>query len=215
MISRASYMNSPYIGVFSVANDNFAFVPNACPESFSSVIEETLKVDAVPCSIAGTGLLGIFLSINNNTAVVSDIVEKEELAVLKDHFSEVIVIAESFTAVGNLMAMNDKGIVCSPVLRGELDLPKTHYMTIAGSNLVGSYLYANNKGFITHRDTDDIGLNELQEALKVKGNIGTVNMGDPHVATGIVGNTNGIVAGTFTSGPELNRIDDIFVFEQE
>jgi translation initiation factor 6 (eIF-6) len=39
--------------------------------------------------------------------------------------------------------------------------------------------------------------------LKVPVDVGTVNCGVPYVATGLIGNSCGAVAGSLTTGPEM------------
>jgi len=122
----------------------------------------------------------------------------------------VIVLRQKHTALGNLIAMNDKGIIAAPLLSEDL---KQEGMKIAGTDLVGSATYVNNKAFITHRDAEETEVKHLEKVFKVPGGIGTVNMGDPFVKSAIIGNKKGLIVSMPTSGPELNRIDDIFIYE--
>jgi translation initiation factor 6 len=212
MITKADYRGSPHIGVFCVANDDVCFAPLGCPQQLEEAIRETLGVDVVKASMATTSLLGIFSAMNNKLMIVPDILEKEEARLLKDRVSELAVLDVKFTAIGNLVAMNDHGIACSPFMRDEIK--NAFSMKIADSDLVGSSMYVNNRGFLAHREASDAELKEAKRVFKVEGDVGTVNFGDPYVHSGIVGNKNGIIAGSFTSGPEMNRIDDVFILSK-
>jgi len=212
MISRTDFRGSPHVGIFCIANDDVALAPLSAPESFLSVIKETLGVDVVQTSIANTGLLGIFCVINNKRAIATGLIDKDERKTLEDHFSDIIVVEDSFTAVGNLVSMNDRATVCSRGL--EASIKDAIPVRVADSDLVGSALYVNNNGFLAHRDTPESEIRELERVFGVKGDVGTVNFGDPFVSSGIMGNKNGIVVGSFSSGPEMNRIDEIFILNR-
>lgn len=207
-------MGSPHIGIFCVMNDNLAFVPKGCPKTFEKFLKENLDVDVVKGSVARTNLFGIFCVLNNKKIIVPDILEKEELKIFRDNFSEVLILEEKYTALGNLIAMNDNGIVCSGDFKNlKSVLNNAVSIKIAGSDFVGSSLFVTNSGFLAHPDSTENELKKIEKVLKVEGDVGTVNFGDPFVKTGIIGNKKGILVGSLTSGPELNRIDEIFILK--
>jgi translation initiation factor 6 len=74
---------------------------------------------------------------------------------------------------------------------------------MAGLPYVGSLAIATNKGVLAHpllrEDEEKI----LRNVLDVDVDVGTINCGIPYVATGLIGNIHGAVAGTITTGPEL------------
>lgn len=210
MISKVNYFGFPHIGIFVSMNDDVALVPKNCPKRVEALIKK-LDVEVVKASVAKTGLFGIFCALNNRMIIVPDILEKEELKVMKDYFPEVLVLHEKYTALGNLIAMNDKGIGCIDFLKK--DIKNAVSIKVAGSDLVGSSLFVNNRGFLAHPDSSSSELKSFEKVFKVEGDVGTVNFGDPYVKSGIVGNEKGVLVGEFTSGPELNRIDDIFILE--
>ena len=210
MMIKAENNGSPFIGIFSIINDNYALVPPDISPDFVKAAKK-LDVDIVRTTIANTNLLSHFAKANNNKLIITKLVEKDELKLLKDLFSEVIVIEANYTALGNLVAINDNGIVCASQLTKSIK--DATGVTVAGSDLVGSSIYANNKAFITHPDTTDAELKKIQKVLKVDGGKGTINFGDPMLSTGIIGNKKGVIIGTRTSGPEMNRIDDIFILD--
>ena len=210
MITRADYDGSSHLGVFCLVNDEFAFVPKPISSELQKIISEKLEVDVIKTTMVQTSLLGIFTVINNKKAITSNILEKAELKVLEDYFSEVIVVDKKYTAIGNLIAMNNKGIASTPILSEVL---QAEGLKIADSDLGGSAVYVNDIAFITHRDANSSEIEEMEKIFKVPGGIGTVNFGDPFVKSAIIGNKKGLIVGDATSGPEMNRIDDIFIYE--
>ncbi|MBI4214836.1 translation initiation factor IF-6 [archaeon] len=213
MISKAAFRGTPHLGVFCVANDDFAFLPPATPRHFESLIKEALEVSVVKTTLMNSNLIGTFAALNSKIAFLPLGIEKRELAAFRDVVGEVILL-EGPDAIGNLIAMNDNGIACSSYIYGEVSKSaECKAMTIAKSALVGSTVFVTNNSFLCHRDSSAEEVAGLESLFKSKGSIGTVNFSDPFVRSGLVGNRHGIVAGVRTSGPELARIDDVFVFD--
>ena len=139
---------------------------------------------------------------------------------LKKFFSKIDVEIGIFpgkhTALGNLVACNDKGAVISPKISDPALVEdvlgvKVKVMEIAGHEEVGSCCIATNKGFIAHPEAEDE-LRLLKRILKVEGKTGSVNFGFPFVKSGLVANSNGYLAGLGTTGIELGRVDEALGF---
>lgn len=212
MISKADFNGSPHLGIFCAVNDNIALVPHAATKKFTNFLKESLEVDIVKTNIVDTQLIGIFICLNNSTAVVPDILEKQEIRTIKDNVSEVVVLKEKYTALGNLISLNDKAAICSRYIQNAGDIAG-HKMRVANTDLVGSAIYANNLGFIAHRDASPKELKEIESVLGVKGDVATLNFGDPFIKSGIIGNSRGVVIGKFSSGPEVQRVDEVFMLK--
>jgi len=208
-ITKTDYFNSPYLGVFCKANDNIAITPKKIPEHFEELLKEKLGVEVVKTTMAATGLIGVLSSFNNKRIIVSDLLYKEEISTLEDYFSDVIILEGKFNAVGNLITMNDKGAICSPMV--EEHVKDAVGIKIAGTDLVGSVVFTTNKNFIAHIEATKEEVTKIEKALKVKGGIGTINFGDPYISSGMIGNKKALIVGNKTSGPELSRLDDIFL----
>jgi len=212
MIIKTEFNGSPHIGVFCLLNDHIALVPYSAPARFEHLLKSELGVEVVRTALAGTPLLGIFACMNNSKIIIPDVIEKEEIKVLKDHVSEIIILKERYTALGNLISLNDHGAVCSRYIKSIDEIPAKR-IRVADSDLIGSAIYSNNHGFLAHRDASQKELEEIHAVLRVKGDIGTLNFGDPLVKSGIMGNKKGILVGKFTSGPEMQRVDEVFMLK--
>ncbi len=208
MITRADINGCPNIGLFAVANNQHAVVSALAPKSFSDLVREVLDVDIVRATVDETGLIGLFCAANSKKAYVPKTILPEEQKVFEEVFSDVIVIDSKYTAVGNLLALNDNGMIVSKYLSKEVSEAKE--MSIAGSDLVGSAIFVNNKGLLVHPGATDQKLAELEKTFKVKGDVGTVNFGDQFVKSGILANDKGVLVGSATTGPEIMRVDEIF-----
>jgi len=215
MIIKTNFNGSPHIGIFTICNEDFAIVPKSASSDYEKQLKEVLDVDIIKTNIADANFLGIYSAMNSKKILVPDIIGKSELKTLKEHLLEVIIVGGKYNAIGNLVAMNDHGTICTKEIGSELKkYIKVKACNIADNEVVGSVVCANNDGFIAHRDATDEDLKLIEKELKVKGEVGTVNFGDPYVKCGIVLNSKGILVGELTSGPELNRIDDIFILSR-
>ena len=114
------------------------------------------------------------------------------------------------TAFGNLVLANDKGAVVDPRLDKEVvdkisDALGVEVVKgdIAGLPYVGSLATASNKGVMAHPELKEEERKVLNDVLKVPVDVGTVNCGVPYVATGLIANSYGAVAGYLTTGPEM------------
>lgn len=210
VIYKTNFQNSPHLGVYCIANDNHALVPLTTTKGFEAIVREVLQVDVVRVSMANTFLLGIFSAACNSKIIVPSILEKHELKKLRDIFPEVIILEDKYTAVGNLVSLNDNGVAASSWLAQSLGTEPTR---IAGSDFMGSAVFATNKAFLCHRDASKEELKKLEKTFKVKGDNGTINLGDPFVKTGLVGNKHGVLVGSKTTPPETLRLDEVFEYQ--
>ena len=48
----------------------------------------------------------------------------------------------------------------------------------------------------------------IEQVMQVQPMVGTACFGSPYVGAGICASNNGAIAGTETTGPEMNRIED-------
>ena len=206
---------SPYVGVFSRASDKLALVPPALPDGLLKEIERATGVPVTPISIGGANIVGSVVAMNSKGAVVADFADESELEVLRAAGLQVGRVAGKFNAAGNNILCNDHGAYLNPDLSKSaeksiadvLGVP-TERGTLAGLKTVGSAAAVTNKGLLCHPKTSDEELDILEKLFKVEADIGTVNHGAPFIGAGLIANKNGAVAGSLTTGPELNRIEN-------
>ncbi|NOJ33009.1 MAG: hypothetical protein DA329_12815 [Candidatus Nitrosocosmicus sp.] len=126
-------------------------------------------------------------------------------------------IKSKYTAIGNLIAVNDNGAVISPfieetnrqVVQDVLGVP-SEIMTIAGFIQVGSVVVATNSGAVIHPNASDKEIEYASDILKVDIEHATINGGIPFLSSGIIANSKSVVVGSMTSGPELIILSRIF-----
>ncbi len=216
MLKLTSYNKNVNIGIVARANDNLAVIPKGAPESVEKDVKEVLDVDVVKVNLSGTSLIGAFLAMNNNGAVVSNIVMESEVEELRDAGLKVNIVDEKLNALGNLVIATDKGALAYSGLKTEtikamersLGCSVKAISSLGKYKTIGSLGIATTKGALFHPDVTDQELEIIEKALKVEVDIGTVNMGIGFVRTGLVANKNGALIGENTTGPEVFRIEE-------
>ena len=206
MLKRVDIVGNPNLGVFITATDDVAIVPYNLLDEKVDIIKETLEVDVIKSSIAGSSLIGSLTVANSNGIVVSPHVLDREVKQLEDLGLKVATIPGRYTAVGNIVAANDKGAIASPFLDQEaievieetldVNVQTSH---IVGSDIIGSLIKVTNKGFLISTNALQSEVNFAREVFGVEGDIGTVGRGISLVGTKIYR-----VKGTFVMGDEYH-----------
>ncbi|PVX24338.1 MAG: translation initiation factor IF-6 [Candidatus Bathyarchaeum sp.] len=199
------------IGVYSLVNDRIAIVPPQVPETKRKKVEEWLKVKVVATTVGKTLINGALACSNSNGVILPPFAEEDEVKAIKSAVDiKVTVMNTKKTAYGNMVLANDKGAVADPRLeRGVVDeIADTLDVEVvqgdvAGLTYVGSLATATNKGVLAHPLLKEEERKVLNDVLKVPVDVGTVNCGVPYVATGLIANSYGAVAGFLTTGPEM------------
>jgi translation initiation factor 6 len=199
------------IGVYSLVNDRIAIIPPQVPESKRQKVEEWLKVKVVATTVGKSVITGALACSNSNGVILPPFAQEEEIEAIKsDSDLNVTVMDTKKTAYGNLILANDKGAVADPRLErrvvnkiGDTLGVEVVSNEIAGLPYVGSLATATNKGVLAHPMLKEGERKVLEDVLKVHVDVGTINCGIPYVATGLLGNSNGAVAGLLTTGPEM------------
>ena len=81
-------------------------------------------------------------------------------------------------------------------------------ISIAGNDTPGSVAVCNNRGVLLHPDVTEMEVETIESILDVPAKLGTLNFGSPYVGSGCISTDKGACAGSQTTGPELNRIED-------
>jgi translation initiation factor 6 len=202
---------SPNVGIFLRANDRFLLAPKGLAGTKSQKLAEDLRVTPCFISIEGTRLLGPLAVMNNKGLLVSRMIEDYEIQEIVAKTGLPVARFDSkYTAVGNLVAANDKGAVVSPILdpkavaqvKDFLDVEVLR-LTISEYVQVGAVTVATNRGAAVYPKLTESEVREVGDVFGVEAYPASINGGIPFLSSGLVANSDNAVAGNLTTGPEL------------
>ena len=219
MLKRVDIVGNPNIGVFILATDDLAIVPYNLLDEKADIIKEALDVDVVKSSISGCSLIGSLDVSNSNGMVVSPHVLDREIKQFEDLGINVATVPGQYTALGNIVAANDKGAIVSPFLSEEainvieetLDV-NVEATSMVGSDIIGSMIQVTNKGFLISSKAIQSEISFAQEVFGVEGDIGTVGRGISLVGACSIANSNGAIVAKDSTGPEMARVEEALGF---
>ena len=220
-IAKTTILGNSGLGVFALSTEDFSIVPYSIKESSLKVISDTLSVNVIQTTIANSVLVGTMIIGNSKAILVPQNIKEKEYKILEENLSGQIKLVElnsKYTALGNLIVMNDKGAIVSDMLeknaqkqiQDELDI-EIVVGNLLGSPLVGSLVMSTNRGALVHPLFSEEEIKEIASILRVKVDVCTINRGIPYPRVGIIANSKGAVIGTDSTGPESMRIFEVLL----
>ena len=213
-IATGDLLGHSQVGVYASVVGEVLFLPLALPKDDIETIESTLQMESTCLTVGGSSLLGSLIVGNSRGMAVADIATPDDIDRLTS-YGDVVVMESSVNAAGNLLVVNENGVLASRVVPEEgLEVlssamgVKAVNVTIAGQDVIGSLGAANGMGVVLHPDVSADEVAIIEKALGVPAMVGTVCFGSPFVGAGLVCSDGGAFAGAETTGPELNRIED-------
>jgi len=213
---KTDFRGDTNIGLYGFATDKYCFI-GIHDKKTQHKIKDILKVKVVSSMVFNMEFVSIFCAGTSDKIILPKITKEYELDEISKKF-DVLVVDTKETALGNLIVMNDGGIILSPILKNfkkEIESffgLKSITMKIAGTNVIGKTAVATNKGCLLHSKATKSEIKKIEDALGVKADIGTVSYGSSFVGSGLIANSHGFVASSTTSGPELGRITEALGF---
>jgi translation initiation factor 6 len=205
-------LGNPSIGLYVLSLDTVCLIPPGIPQRKIEAIGRELDVPVYQSTIAGSSLIGVLAAGNSKGIAVPYIIRDEEQEGLKENLSdiEVSVLDCKWTALGNMILVNDRGCLVDPRLPSSLrrELSDLYGVevepgTIGSLPYVGSLAVATNKGAVTSPLISDEERGLLEDLLKVESEPCTVNGGLNLPKCGLAANIHGILVGSATLGHEL------------
>lgn len=219
MLKRIDIIGNPNVGVFILATDDVAIVPYNLLDEKMDIIKEALEVDVIKSSIAGSNLIGSLAVANSNGIVVTPHALDREIKQLEDLGLNVAKIPGTYTAVGNIVACNDKGAIVSPFLDEDaIDVLSTtldvdvEATSMVGSDIIGSLITVTNRGFLMGKNATESEVDFARDVFGVEGDVGTVGRGISLVGACCLSNSNGAIVAKESTGPEMARVEESLGF---
>lgn len=220
---KLEFNSNPNLGFYGIATDAFCMLGLSVPDKHIKLIEEALKVPVIKANVYGTSLLGIFSVANSKNILLPKVIFKRELEDIRKNLEplgiNINVLDSKETAFNNNILVNDKVGIVSPVFtKEEVDKieeflgVRTIQIKLANSTVPGSAGVLTNKGGIFHMDLSDEEIKKVEKLVGFEIGIGSVNMGNPWISSGVIANSKGFLVGNFSSGYEIARIDESLGF---
>jgi translation initiation factor 6 len=215
-VKQSSVNGTSSIGLYGFANDTFALIGDTAPESFEDHVETVLDVPTTRVTVAGTNLIGAFITGNNETILVPDILEPHEKDVFKDLPVDVAVIHTNYTCLGNNVIVNDSAAMVSPAFNeaeathiGDALSVDATQAGLAGIEAIGTLAAFNNDAdrMVISNDISDDEFEQVIDHFNVAGTPSSVNQGASQIRCGVLCNQNGFLIGKASGGPEITTID--------
>ncbi|MBK38993.1 MAG: translation initiation factor IF-6 [Euryarchaeota archaeon] len=213
-LKASDILGTSQVGVHLAMVGRVLFAPMQLTKKDITNLEDALGLEVAQMSVGGSSLVGALIAGNSNGIAVADIATEEDIDRLTS-FGDVVVMESGVNAAGNLLVVNENGAVASPILpeEGIEVLSETLKVDcvaigIAGNGTPGSVSVCNNRGVLLHPDVTEMEVETIESVLDVPAMVGTVNFGSPYVGSGCIATDQGAWAGSQTTGPELNRIED-------
>ena len=213
-IDTADIFGSDQVGIHLATIGDVVLHPAELPVHVLEKIQRCLELEMQPISIGGSNLIGALVAGNSRGMAVADIATESDIDALTA-FGDVVVMEGGVNTAGNLLLVNEHGVIASPSIptdgleiMAEVMGVQVAATTIAGQDVVGSLGVTNDQGVLLHPDVTPEEVLLIEEVLGVPPMVGTVAFGSPYVGAGSCASNNGVIAGTETTGPELNRMED-------
>lgn len=204
------------VGLHVYATNEYVLLGLELSKNDKKSLEEVFGVPIHNLTIAGTSLLGVFLSGNNNNLIVPGIIFDSEKKKLDNLGIKYQVLDTELTCLGNNMVCNENSAIIhvdfskkeKDKIKEILGLKEIVQGTIAEIETVGSCVVMNNKGGVIHRFASSEEIKKLEKLFNIKLGIATVNLGSPLVRSGVACNDNGFIIGSHSGGPEMVNVDE-------
>ncbi len=220
-IAQTTILGNSSLGIFALSTEKFAIVPQGTKENRIELIKNILGIKIVQTTIASSVLVGTLAVGNSKSLLIpQNVTQKEKQQIVEGLGDEIeiIEVESKYTALGNLIVMNDKGAIISEMfeknvrnqIQDSLGI-ETTIGSMLGSPLVGSIAMSTNRGALVHPLLSEEEISEISSILKVRTDVCTINRGIPYPRVGILSNTKGAVIGSDSTGPESMRIFEVLL----
>ena len=216
-VMLGGFHGNPNIGLYGFATDKFVLLGKEIPERMCFEIKAALEVPVIRMNIAGTSMIGLFITGNSNGVIVPEIAYSSELKILHDHKIPYTVVDSELTCLGNNVIVNDKIGYCNPgyskksIEKIEQALKiKLTPLTIAEMDVVGALAVVNKFGGLIHNEASDEEIEAISKLTEEKVMLSTLNYGNPYIKSSILSNNKGIVIGNRSTGVEVADAESAF-----
>lgn len=222
---KLNFHGDPNIGLHGLATEKFCLIGRCASERDLKQIEHTLKVPVIQLGLYGTDFVGLFAVATSDSVLLPDIIYEAELENFKKKLKQigvaVHVIKTEHTALGNNIILNDKfGIISTVYNKKSVEqiknaFPKVKFeqFDISDLSIPGSLGTVTAHGGLFSPNVTDADIKKIEALFSFEIGLGTVNLGNPFVSSGVIANSHGVAVGSLSSGYEISRVFESLGFE--
>ena len=215
---KLNFHGDPNVGLHGLATEKFCLLGRCATHEQTAEIESVLKVPAIQVGLYGTDLVGLFAVATSDSVLLPEIIFPNELKAVKEKLAKLNVdvhtIKTEHTALGNNILINETHGIISTVydkkateqIKKAFPKVKFEQFDLSGLTIPGSLGKVTVKGGVFSPNISYLEIKKLEKLFGFEIGLGTVNMGNPFLSSGIIANSNGLVIGTMCSGYEMSRI---------
>ena len=217
-VTLLEFEGNANIGLFLVVNDSFALCGRELGKTEQKNLEDLFNVPIYHLTCLGTELCGIFIAGNNTTLISPPLFDHEMHTlqnIAKKHNFTLHALKHNINTFGNTIFLGTNFISTTEQyetsflnkLKQKTELPIFPVKEQA-FECVGALFREINSKCIASQD-----INSFSDKLKTKITaLGSVNSGSPYIASGVVGNKNGLAIGSASSTIEIQNLVENFGF---
>jgi translation initiation factor 6 len=221
-IHTTSINGNPNVGLYGIVTDDYVLIGKEVAETEDQNISDVFGKEIRRITIAGTSLIGVFCLWHKETLYIPCITFDDEKEVLEELGISYQVIETELTCLGNNILIGPKAALLNPdftdkevkIIQKTLGLPCIQD-TIADVEAVGSIGVIREKMGLFHRDIHPTVVKKLEKLLGISITLGTINMGNPYIKSGILLGKEGLIIGNASGGPEIRNADEALGFIED
>ncbi|MEM7816914.1 MAG: translation initiation factor IF-6, partial [Candidatus Aenigmatarchaeota archaeon] len=202
-------------GLYGFLTDKYIIIGNNIQTREMEINENFKNVKIMRVSVANTKFAGIFIKGNSNGIIISKEIPRVEEE-LKNFNKEILFLDTNYTALGNLILMNDKGCIISSLLKNQKNKIERFFgikceVASKKNAVIGSLCVATNKGCLVSPLVSYDDRKKIEDVLDVDVDIGTANFGSYFIGACILANSKVAIVSPKTSGIELSKIEEVLI----
>lgn len=214
-VKQIEINGSSNIGLYGYVNNQVALLPHTVSENTKEAVRDVLDVPIETLTVAGTSLIGAFITGNNHRLIVPDIINDYEAETLEGLDEAVKTVHTTYTCLGNNVLVNDSAALLSPAFSDEEGQHITNQLglesvkqSLAGMETVGTLAVFNDDNMVASNDIPEDEFHFIADHFNADATPSSVNMGAAQIRCGVLCNENGFLVGKASGGPEVTTIDE-------
>ena len=216
---KTNVNGNPNVGLYGIITNQHVLLGKEFPSQHDKEIEEIFGLSIKRLTIAGTSMLGVFCLWHDGKLLIPSITFDDEKAALDELQIPYVEIKTELTCLGNNVIIGKNKALINPdftkqeqaQLEEALGMP-CEQTTIMEIEAIGAVAVIRGEKGLFHRDIPPTTVKALEKELGIEISLGTINMGNPYIKSGLLLSEKGFLVGDASGGPEIRNADEALGF---